>query len=162
MLEVLSAVDTTSVRGETSCLLVAGQDHYLWWMSIGDRALYLLHPEYARFGQHGVNQRSFFEWIGQVRTFREELPCSSTGTKRLRRGKNTILAVTDGALECGSRPFEHPRHLYDVTARSPDAGSFVEEILHIGAAEGGTDSATVAAWSSVCEDTGAFPSTWGG
>ncbi len=163
MLDVLSSTDTALVDGETACLIVARKGHYLWWLSVGDCALYVLHPEYARFGQYAVNQRSFFEWVGEVNTFREAVPCYTTGTKRLRGGRNIILAVTDGVLECGSRPLDAPQRLYDAACYSPDSGSCgVREILHRVQLEGGTDSATVVAWDHVCEDPGPYPSNWEG
>lgn len=161
-LDLLSSIETSHVRGETACLLVARKDDYVWWLSIGDCVLYVLHPEYAKFGQFAANQRHFFEWSGQVNTFRDEVPCYTSGTKRLRRGKNAILAVTDGVLECGTRPFEKPVSLYAIAHASADTRSCVVEILRAVQAERGTDSATIVAWSHVCEGTAPYPSNWHG
>lgn len=68
------------LAGETSVLLAATRGDHLWWFSIGDIALYLLHSEYAELGQYGVNQRSFYEWVGRVHTFDEAAPSYLTGT----------------------------------------------------------------------------------
>ncbi len=54
------------VNGSTSCLIVLRKDKYIWWFSVGDCILYLFHPELTSLGQYQVNQRHFFEWIGQV------------------------------------------------------------------------------------------------
>lgn len=78
-------------------------------MNVGDCVLYLFHPDYAKFDQYAVNQRSFFEWIGEVNSFSEPVPCYTTGIKRLRQGRNLILALTDGVLEFGNRPFQNPK-----------------------------------------------------
>lgn len=32
------------INGETACLIVVQKEQYLWWMSIGDNLVYLLHP----------------------------------------------------------------------------------------------------------------------
>ena len=79
VVDLLASLQTTSVRGESSCLVVARKDCYLWWMNVGDCVLYLFHPDYAKFDQYAVNQRSFFEWIGEVNSFSEPVPCYTTG-----------------------------------------------------------------------------------
>lgn len=55
-----------NVKGETACLIVVRKDKYIWWFSVGDCILYLFHPELSALGQYQVNQRQFYEWIGQV------------------------------------------------------------------------------------------------
>lgn len=57
------------VTGETACLICVRMENYIWWFSVGDNSLYLLHPELAARGQYALNQRNFYEWIG----FREYL-----------------------------------------------------------------------------------------
>ena len=37
-----------NVRGETACLLCARKEGFVWWLSIGDCLVYLLHPDLAR------------------------------------------------------------------------------------------------------------------
>lgn len=59
--------------------------------------MYLLHPEYAKMGQHALNQRSFYEWIGEVNTFTKPVPCYSSGIKRFRKGINSIYGITFAA-----------------------------------------------------------------
>src|SRR5262249_46423500 len=96
------------VQGETACLIVFRTAQWLYWFSVGDCVVYLLHPDFMRLGQYALNQRQFYEWIGQVNTFDQELPCFSSGVRALRNGEHTVVMVTDGVLECGERVFEDP------------------------------------------------------
>ena len=137
---------------------MARKEYYLWWLNIGDCLLYLLHSDYAKLGQYAVNQRSFFEWIGEVNSFGETVPCYTTGIKQLRHGRNVILAVTDGVLECGNRPFESPKVLYETVYSSPSIESKILEVLKTVDAERGTDSATAVVWNYNCDKVGPFPS----
>ena len=162
VVDLLSSLDGSRVRGETSCLLVARKGHHVWWLSIGDCVLYVLHPEYARLGQFAVNQRSFFEWIGQVNTFREAVPCFTTGVKRLRGGRNTLVALTDGVLECGNRPFGRPERLHAAFSSSAATRDGVERLLREVRAQRGRDSATVVAWSCTASEPAPYPSDWQG
>ena len=139
------------VEGETACLICAQKDQWLWWLSIGDCVVYLFHPELAHLGQFALNQRSFYEWVGQVNTFDLALPAYTTGIRELRQGWNCVLMVTDGLLECGSRPFEDSRVLYDLLMGDdePREGAVqarIEEALARVHAELGGDSATVIQW----------------
>lgn len=138
------------VVGETACLLAVRRANFLWWLSVGDCVAYLLHPDLARRGQYALNQRQFFEWIGQVNTFDLPVPCYTTGMRELRGGRNVLLLVTDGLLEFADRPFERPGALYDAffppdSATAPIA-SAVESLLRRVHASGGRDSATIVAW----------------
>ena len=89
------------IRGECSCLIVARKGRYVWWFSIGDCMLYLLHPDLMAFDQTMLNQRNFYEWIGRDNTYDDEVACYSTGTRRLRPGNNLIVMATDGFVEPG-------------------------------------------------------------
>ncbi|MEK4512079.1 hypothetical protein [Paenibacillus sp. FSL K6-2524] len=60
---------------------------------------YLFHPDLAKFNQYGLNQRQFFEWVGQVNTFDLSVPCYTSGRRQLRYGSNYIVLATDGVLE---------------------------------------------------------------
>lgn len=71
------------VTGETAGLIVARKDQYVWWLSVGDCILYLFHQELAALGQYQLNQRQFYEWIGQVNTFEQDVPCYSIGIREL-------------------------------------------------------------------------------
>lgn len=77
------------VEGEASCLLFARKGAYLWWLAIGDCVGYLFNEELARLGQFAVNQRIFYEWVGQRNTFDLPAPCYSSGTLLLRSGAHT-------------------------------------------------------------------------
>ncbi len=97
-----------NVQGETAFLCVVRKGKFLWWFSVGDCILYLNHPELAKLNEFQQNHRSFYEWIGKVNTFNQEVPCFSTGTKELREGKNHIFLTTDGLVECPNVNFGDP------------------------------------------------------
>jgi serine/threonine protein phosphatase PrpC len=133
-------------RGETACLVCAQKEQYLWWLSVGDCLLYLLHPELAQWGQYALNQRQFYEWIGRVNTFDLAVPCYSTGTRELRRGVSHVALVTDGVLECGDRPFAAPEALYAALTGEGSLQANVRALLQRVRLEGGRDSATIVCW----------------
>lgn len=140
------------VQGETACLICVQKDGFLWWFSIGDCVAYLFHPELAGLGQYALNQRQFFEWVGQVNTFDQPVAAWSSGVRELRGGVNHILLVTDGVLEFGDRPFEKPELLYEAftAPRSLDATvhqEIVRSILERVHRENGRDSATMIHWA---------------
>jgi hypothetical protein len=148
-----------TVRGETACLICARKERFLWWLSIGDCVVHLLHPDLARLGQFVLNQRSFFEWVGRANTFELPVPCCSTGVRELRGGLNQVLMTTDGLLECGSRPFESPEALSRLFIPRNPGGEVDLEAAVAGAlarvhAEQGRDSATLIAWSHAAEAPG--------
>ena len=136
--------------GEASCLICARKDRFLWWMSIGDCVLYLLHPKLAALGQFALNMRSFYEWVGHVNTFELAAPCYTTGTRMLLPGSNTILLLTDGLLECGKQPFADPLALYRLfaadAAAGPSLGAAAHTALRRVQHERGRDSATLLTW----------------
>jgi hypothetical protein len=133
--------------GEASCLICARKSAFLWWLSVGDCVVYLLHPRLARLGQYALNQRSYFEWIGHDNTFDLPVPCYASGVRRLLPGYNMVVMATDGLLECGRRPFENPANLYEAFTR-PQGGlvQAVHAVLSRVHQERGRDSATVIAW----------------
>jgi hypothetical protein len=152
-----------TVTGETACLLCAQKEQWLWWLSIGDCLLYLLHPELARLGQLTLNQRNFYEWVGKVNTFDSPVPAFATGVCALRQGWNCVLMVTDGMLECGTRPFEHSRLLYDVVMGEGDVEPFemhrrIGSVLARVHEEVGRDSATVIQWGIENALSSVYPS----
>ena len=108
--EFLSAC--RNIRGETACLIVVRKDKYVWWFSVGDCVFHLFHQELAAFGQYQINQRHFYEWIGQVNTFEQAVPCYSVGVKELRKGENRLFVSTDGLFECPNNPYPHPQDIY--------------------------------------------------
>ena len=140
------------IRGETSCLICVRKAQFLWWLSIGDCVVYLFHPELARLKQFALNQRQFFEWVGQVNTFALPVPCYSTGVRELRPGHNQIVMLTDGLLEYDLCPFEDPQKLYDAFVHeqmgqeepSMQAAALFA-LQHVHQARG-RDSATLITW----------------
>ena len=144
------------IRGETACLIAARKDDYLYWFSIGDCVAYVLAPELAKMGQTALNQRQFYEWIGQVNTFDLPTQAYSSGVRQLRKGNNRILLVTDGLLEYPNSKF-------------PDSGYFnshfqtgaLEDVidaalLKVDEAKG-RDSATIVGWDYSCRSEGLMP-----
>lgn len=96
------------VKGETACLIAFRKNQYIWWFSVGDCALYLFHPELSALGQYQLNQRQFYEWIGQVNTFSQAVPCYTVGVRELRHGENHLFLTTDGLIECPNEPYSNP------------------------------------------------------
>lgn len=133
------------IQGETACLLCVRKENYLWWLSVGDCVLYLLHEDLHQFGQYALNQRQFFEWIGQVNTFSLPVPCYSSGIRELRTGSNRIVLITDGVLECAGRYYETPSRLY-TDCNEGEVRTNVEHILQHVHENFGQDSATIICW----------------
>lgn len=101
--------DCRKVQGETACLIVIRKDKFLWWFSVGDCILHLFNRELLGMGESQLNQRSFYEWVGQVNTFDLDVPCYSTGKKELRQGVNHLFLTTDGLTECPRVDFQDPQ-----------------------------------------------------
>ena len=141
--EVLSACK--NVTGETACLIVVRKDKYLFWFSVGDVLLYLFHTELAALGQYQVNQRQFFEWIGEVNTFEQEVPCYSVGIKELRQGMNRIFLTTDGLIECPNEPYANPKTIYDSFEHVADEVAIKDMLEHI-QKNNVRDSTTIISW----------------
>ena len=134
-----------NVQGETACLIAVRKDKYLWWFSVGDCLLYLFHPELAAFGQYQLNQRQFYEWVGQVNTFDQPVPCFSSGTRELRQGENHLLITTDGLVECPGEPYSKPERLFEEfngKTQSEGIGDLLKEIQENGI----RDSTTIVSW----------------
>ncbi|PFK31245.1 protein phosphatase [Bacillus cereus] len=132
------------VQGETACLICVRKENYIWWFSIGDALVYVLHEELHKLGQYALNQRHFYEWIGQVNTFSLPVPCYSSGIRELRTGKNRIVMVTDGVLECGERRYENSHHLYeDMYENNLELTTCVQNVLKHVHHQLGRDSATI-------------------
>ncbi len=134
------------VYGEASCLIVARKGAYLWWFSVGDCLAYFLHPETARLGEFLLNQRVFFQWIGQRNTFDEPVPCYATGTQRLYRGEALIALSTDGVFESIPAFYDQPEQLLYVLASTEQLAEGVGRALDLVHDARGRDSATLIAW----------------
>ncbi|MGM9986188.1 MAG: protein phosphatase 2C domain-containing protein [Bacillaceae bacterium] len=134
------------VRGETACLICLRYRNFLWWFSVGDCLLYLLHPELHLHGQCKINSRQFFEWIGKRNTFELEMPCFTSGIRELRSGRNQFLLVTDGLLEAGDCYFNTDENAYHFFVNEEDEEQTVSQALHYIEKQQGRDSATVICW----------------
>ncbi|RLQ96327.1 protein phosphatase 2C domain-containing protein [Falsibacillus albus] len=146
-----------SVQGETACLIVVRKDKYLWWFSIGDCVLYMHHPDLTVLGQYQVNQRQFFEWVGQVNTFELDVPCYSCGTKELRKGSNHIFMTTDGLIECPRDPYSHPSLIFrEFNGESIEKAlsSIFSNLQDMGV----RDSTTIVTWKVEIEKEASIPS----
>lgn len=134
-----------NVQGETACLIVVRKDKYVWWFSVGDCVLYLFHPELSALGQYQLNQRQFYEWIGQVNTFEEEVPCYSVGIRELRQGENRLFLTTDGLIECPNEPYSNPKSIYDTFVNSKEEESIITLLQNI-KENNVRDSTTIISW----------------
>lgn len=136
-----------SVRGECSCLIVCRIGRYVWWHSVGDCMLFVLHPDLEALGQTLQNQRNYYEWIGRENTFDDEAPCYATGTRRLRPGRSLVVLATDGFVDPKVDPAVEPKAW--LAQASLDAA--VERLMqHLHEART-RDSTTLLAWTVTTE-----------
>ncbi|MFJ7934630.1 protein phosphatase 2C domain-containing protein [Sporosarcina sp. NPDC096371] len=149
------------VTGETACLVVVRKDNYIWWFSVGDCLVYLLHPELIALNQFQLNQRQFFEWIGQVNTFEKTVPCYSSGTRELRKGTNLIFMTTDGLLECPGEPYANPQNLVEALSKEALDESISQMLMEI-ESQNVWDSTTIISWPVDVEKEGSIPSDYRG
>lgn len=148
-----------SVTGETACLIVVRKANYVWWFSVGDCLVYVLHPDLIVLNQFQLNQRQFFEWIGQVNTFEQAVPCYTSGTRELRRGNNLILLTTDGLVECPGEPFSDPSNLVAaLNEKELDEG--ISRLLMEIERQNVRDSTTIIAWDVEVDKEGSIPSDY--
>lgn len=136
-----------SVKGETAVLFCFEKDGYLWWLSVGDNSLYVFHKEYNELGQYRLNQRVFYQWYGEKNSLALEVPCYSSGTIQLRKGKSTIVMLTDGVLEIKNRLYEDSSVLSEVFENNHMSAA-IDNILTEVETQKGRDSATVIAWTT--------------
>ncbi len=147
------------VKGETACLICVRKENYIWWLSVGDCLVYVFHDELHKLGQYTLNQRHFYEWIGNVNTFDLTVPCYSSGIRELRIGKNRIVMVTDGVLECGERRYEAPLNLYnDMNGNNVELKEHVHNVLEHVHHQLGRDSATIISWDYENDAYATYPS----
>ncbi|WP_429755231.1 protein phosphatase 2C domain-containing protein [Bacillus sp. S10(2024)] len=147
------------IKGETACLICVRKANYLWWLSVGDCVVYLLHDELHKLGQYTLNQRNFYEWVGFINTFSLPVPCYSSGVRELRTGHNRIVMVTDGLLECGEHYYEKQCNIYtDLYGdkENTQLTNRIEKVLQHVHEQRGRDSATIISW----DYTNSLPSTY--
>lgn len=149
--------ECSRVRGETACLIAARKGKYCWWFSVGDCMIYLHHPELAALSQHQLNQRQFYEWIGQVNTFETPVPCFSTGRNELRQGVNHLLLTTDGLIECPGEPFFNPQDIFEVFSEASNEDS-VRTLLTRIQENNVRDSSTIVSWMVDVSEKGTLAS----
>lgn len=144
--------------GETAVLVVFRKDKYVWWFSVGDCVLYLFHQELVDLGQYALNQRQFYQWVGQVNTFEEAVACYSTGTSELRKGVNRIFVTTDGLLECPGEPFGRAEDMYDTFLHSSEGAEAVKSMFDRIIENNVRDSTTVVSWEVDVKKAGTLAS----
>lgn len=149
------------VKGETACLIAARKGAYVWWLSMGDCLLYLFHPELVRMGQYQLNQRQFYEWIGQVNTFAQELPCYTVGRRELRKGENRLFLTTDGLVECPGAPYSDPAQINQTFYGGVPAADAVHSMMETIRQHGVRDSATIITWAIKVTRDAVLPSDLG-
>lgn len=133
------------IRGETAALFCLQKEEYLWWLSIGDNSLYIFHKEFNELGQYRLNQRIFYQWVGEKNSLDLKVPCYTTGTIQLRQGHSRILLLTDGVLEIEGRPFENNERLaFEFNTKGKE--NAVKSILKEVETRKGRDSATMLTW----------------
>lgn len=150
-----------NIKGETACLICVRKENYIWWFSVGDCLVYVLHDELHQLGQYTLNQRHFYEWIGFVNTFSLPVPCYSSGVRELRTGRNRIVMVTDGVLECGECRYETPVHLYKDLYENKEEEALtncVQNVLEHVHQQLGRDSATIISWDYENHALSTYPS----
>ena len=108
-------------------------------------------------GQFQLNQRQFYEWIGQVNTFDKAVPCFSSGVRELRKGINHIFMTTDGLLECPGEPFSNPMDLADILDAEQLEVAF-SLILNEIEKNNVRDSTTMIGWTVKISQQGSIPS----
>lgn len=144
------------LKGETAFLVCLQKNEYLWWLSVGDNSIYTFNKEFNELGQYRLNQRIFYQWIGQKNSMALDVPCYSKGTIQLRPGKTTIVMLTDGVLEIEGRPFENHETLKEhIEANSLKSG--IHNVLEVVKTSCGKDNATIIAWSIYNEVDGLRP-----
>ncbi|KON88701.1 protein phosphatase [Sporosarcina globispora] len=146
------------IKGETAFLCVIRKGSFLWWLSIGDCILHLFHPELAAFDEYQQNHRSFYEWVGRVNTFELPVPCFSTGTKEMRKGRNHIFLTTDGLTECSNTNFDDPKEIFNLFSKCSNEEG-VRELLNFIKDNGVRDSTTIISWKINAEHEGSQPSS---
>ncbi|HYK72344.1 MAG TPA: protein phosphatase 2C domain-containing protein [Pseudoneobacillus sp.] len=145
------------VQGETACLYVARKGKFLSWLSIGDCIFNLFHPELSALNEYQQNQRSFYQWIGQVNTFDLPVPCYSIGRKELRKGKNHIFLTTDGLTECPKTNFSNPKEILKPFENYSNEESVRELLIEI-KDKNVRDSTTILSWFVNINDEASLPS----
>lgn len=149
------------VKGETAFLAVYHRKDYIWWLSVGDNSLYLFHPEFAKLGQYRLNQRLFFQWLGQKNSLLLDLPCYAEGAIELRQGLNHLVLLTDGILEAGDSLYNKSDVLYQVFTKNTGHEAIREVLSHV-KGQKGIDSCTVMSWQYTRQSDALRPTIIGG
>lgn len=140
------------VEGEASCLIAARKGPYLWWLSVGDCVGYIFHPDLARQGEYQLNERRFFEWIGERNTFDQPVPSYTTGVHKLFSGVTILALTTDGLFESVTDFYDDPERLFTTLVENEGDGEpqLMQGVWNaLGRVHDirGRDSATILTWT---------------
>jgi len=104
-----------------------------------------------------LNQRQFYEWIGQVNTFEQEVPCYTVGRRELRKGENHLFLTTDGITECPNEPYANVIDIYNAVNNLDDERSIWKMLRDI-QENNVRDSTTIISWKINISKTATIPS----
>ncbi|MGE6258386.1 protein phosphatase 2C domain-containing protein [Heyndrickxia sporothermodurans] len=149
--------DCQKIKGETACLIVIRKEKYIFWLSIGDCALYLNHPQLSALGEYQQNHRSFYEWIGQESAFNHSVPCFSTGIKEMRKGKTQIFLTTDGLIECPNTNLSSPEDIFRMVEGVPFKEGIISLLDEV-KEKNVRDSTTIISWEVINNENAVMPS----
>ncbi|NRD79909.1 protein phosphatase 2C domain-containing protein [Bacillus sp. BRMEA1] len=149
--------DCQKIKGETACLIVIRKEKYIFWLSIGDCALYLYHPELSTLGEYQQNHRSFYEWIGQKSAFNHSVPCFSAGIKEMRKGKTKILLTTDGLIECPKANLNSAEEIFQMIEGFTIKDGLIALLDEV-KKKNVRDSTTIISWEVINKETAVMPS----
>ncbi|EAO52552.1 hypothetical protein RBTH_08188 [Bacillus thuringiensis serovar israelensis ATCC 35646] len=77
---------------------------YIWWLSIGDCLVYVFHEELHKLGQYALNQRHFYEWIGNVTHWITLFWVISSVFRELRTGRTRIVMLDRWGIRIRGTP----------------------------------------------------------
>ncbi|SNZ15291.1 hypothetical protein SAMN05421503_2596 [Terribacillus aidingensis] len=134
------------VNGNSSCLISVRKAGYLYWLSIGDNALFLLPPSEAHTSSVQMNQQHRSGWIGADNTFDQEVPAYNMGIIPLSKGRNSILLTTSGLQRFPVSPYKNPSRVQRAFTKSESVPRFLHRLLTNAQSAGAVESITLIGW----------------
>lgn len=134
------------VNGNSSCLIAVRKAGYLYWLSIGENALFHLSSISDHSSSIQLNQQNRSSRIGADNTFDQEVPAYNMGIIPLADGSNHILLSTIG-LQCFPvSPYKNAFRLQRAFNKSESAPHFLQTLLRNAQAAGAAESITLMCW----------------
>ncbi|MFP7494643.1 hypothetical protein SFC66_12710 [Terribacillus saccharophilus] len=134
------------VTGNSSCLISVRKAGYLYWLSIGENALFHLSSSLNRSNSIQLNQQSSFSRIGADNTFDQEVPAYNMGIVPLTKGSNHILLSTIGLQSFPVSPYKSASRLQRTFKQSHSMPYFIQTLLRNAQAAGAAESITLIGW----------------